>query len=41
MAEMAAQAAMADKGFVPILPNGENIDKSDKSEWLKNSPISL
>jgi hypothetical protein len=22
---MAAQAAMSDKGFVPILPNGENI----------------
>jgi hypothetical protein len=29
---MAAEAAMSDRDFVPVLPNGEN---GDESEWLK------
>jgi hypothetical protein len=29
---LAAEAAMSDRDFVPILPNGENIDKNDKND---------
>jgi hypothetical protein len=29
VAEMAAQAAMSDRDFVPILPIGENGDEND------------
>jgi hypothetical protein len=32
LAKMAAQAAMSDRDFVPVLPNGENGDKNDKNE---------